>query len=116
GDETERFAHGLVELTAPLWGAGELQSIGDVHALESRILGAFPELKAGLECAGLRQERRVIRLRPLRPVFRGLDGGDLELAFDLPKGTYATTLLRELAHLDEDRAYDADPLNADGGE
>ena len=114
GDETERFAHGMVELTAPLWGSGELQSVGDVHALESRILGAFPELTAGLESVGLRQERRVIRLRPLRPVFRGLDGGDLELAFDLPKGTYATTLLREFASLDEDRADDADSFSADG--
>ncbi|HEY1050166.1 MAG TPA: tRNA pseudouridine(13) synthase TruD, partial [Prosthecobacter sp.] len=56
---------------------------------------------AGLEAAGLRQERRVMRLRPLSPEFVSLVGGDLQLSFDLPRGTYATTLLRELAVLDD---------------
>lgn len=101
GDETERFALGILELTAPLWGQGELQSIGEVRELESAIAAEHPELTAGLEAAGLRQERRVMRLRPGNPGFNVLDSGDLELRFDLPKGTYATTLLSELAELDE---------------
>jgi tRNA(Glu) U13 pseudouridine synthase TruD len=42
-----------------------------------------------------------MRLRPLRPVLEVLENGDLQFQFDLPKGTYATTLLRELAILDE---------------
>ncbi len=50
---------------------------------------------------GLRQERRVMRLRPVNPEFVTLEGGDLQLSFDLPRGTYATTLLRELAVLEE---------------
>ena len=84
GDEAQRFQQGVCELTAPLWGVGE-----------------HPGLTAGLEAAGLRQERRVMRLRPEQPSFTALENGDLELTFALPKGTYATTLLSELAVLEE---------------
>ncbi len=97
GDEVERFRRGIVELTAPLWGCGELHSGSAVRELEAEVMGRFPELCAGLEGAGLRQERRVMRLRPVTPEMRVLEGGDLEFRFDLPRGTYATTLLRELA-------------------
>lgn len=101
GDEVARFEQGIVELTAPLWGIGELQSVNEVRELETALLAGFPELTAGLEACGLRQERRVMRLRPLHPVFAALENGDFQFQFDLPKGTYATTLLRELAILDE---------------
>lgn len=101
GDEAERFADGVLELTAPLCGCGELQSIDQVRALEQEVLSRFPELTSGLEAAGLRQERRTMRLRPINPAFAILDNGDLQLSFDLPRGTYATTLLRELAELQE---------------
>jgi tRNA pseudouridine13 synthase len=60
GDEAERYAQGVLELTAPLWGQGELQSINEVRALESAVAHEQPELLAGLEAAGLRQERRVV--------------------------------------------------------
>ncbi len=101
GDEARRFAEGSLELTAPLWGGGELHSADEVRALEAEVMARFPELTAGLESAGLRQERRVMRLRPLNPTFAVLDGGDLQLSFDLPRGTYATTLLSELTVLEE---------------
>jgi tRNA pseudouridine13 synthase len=99
GDEPQRFTEGKVELTAPLWGSGELHSADEVHALELEVAARFPELTAGLEAAGLRQERRVMRLRPLNPALIALPGGDLQFSFDLPRGTYATTVLRELAEL-----------------
>lgn len=101
GDEVQRFYSGIVELTAPLWGNGELQSVDEVRALEMELPVKFPELTSGLETCGLRQERRVIRLRPTNSTFEILGDGDLQLNFDLPKGTYATALLRELAKMDE---------------
>lgn len=101
GDEVQRFAEGKVELTAPLWGIGELHSAGEVRALEHEVAARYLELTAGLEAAGLRQERRVMRLRPVNPAFAAMEGGDLQLSFDLPRGTYATTVLRELAVLVE---------------
>lgn len=101
GDEVARFEKGIVELTAPLWGSGELQSEGEVRSLELELLARFPDITAGLEAFGLRQERRVMRLRPLDSKFEVMENGDLKICFDLPKGTYATTLLSELAELDE---------------
>ena len=96
GDEAERFAQGRLELTAPLWGNGELHTAGEVAELEREVMAQYPEHTAGLEAAGLRQERRVMRLRPTNSAFRVLESGDMDLSFDLPRGTYATTLLREL--------------------
>ena len=101
GDEAERFEKGIVEITAPMWGVGDLPSAGETRELETEVMSRFPECTAGLEAAGLRQERRVMRLRPTNPDFLSLEGGDLQLSFDLPRGTFATTLLRELATLDE---------------
>jgi len=101
GDEVARFEKGIVELTAPLWGIGELQSVDEVRGLEQELLAGFSDITAGLEAFGLRQERRVMRLRPLDSTFEMMDNGDLQFGFDLPKGTYATTLLSELAELDE---------------
>lgn len=101
GDEPQRFAEGKLELTAPLWGCGELHTADAVRALELEIASRFPELTVGLEAAGLRQERRVMRLRPINPSLVALPDGDLKLTFDLPRGTYATTVLRELAELVE---------------
>ena len=53
-------------------------------------------LRNGLERAGLKQERRALRLRPQESTWRWRDDGALELAFALPPGCYATTVLREL--------------------
>lgn len=41
GDEKERFAVGELELTAPLWGEGELLSVGEVRALEERAVAEW---------------------------------------------------------------------------
>ena len=106
GDETTRFAEGRVELTAPLWGQGDLKSDAAVRELELAVMSQYPELTAGLESAGLRQERRVMRLRPTNASLEVLSDGDLQLSFDLPRGTYATAVLRELADLIETRQND----------
>lgn len=103
GDEPQRFAEGRLEITAPLWGSGELHTENEVRALEQEVAARFPELTSGLEATGLRQERRVMRLRPINPALTALPDGDLQLTFDLPRGTYATTILRELAVLEEPR-------------
>ena len=57
-------------------------------------------LTVGLEAYGLRQERRVMRLRPMFPEI-DCTKDDVIVRFDLPKGTYATAILREFADLDE---------------
>jgi tRNA pseudouridine13 synthase len=104
GDEPARFTQGVLDLTAALWGTGELHSGDEVRALENRVISRYPDLTSGLEAAGLRQERRVMRLRPTNSSFKSLENGDIQLSFDLPRGTYATTLLRELTVLVEGSA------------
>ncbi len=106
GDESHRMNTGLLELTAPLWGDGELLSQHQVRELEERVAQRYPEITSGLVQFGLKQERRVIRLRPILPELFWETEMNLVVRFDLPKGTYATTLLREFADLDESR----DPL------
>lgn len=102
GDEAQRFAEGKLELTAPMWGLGELHTASEVRALEQAIAEQQPEITAGLEATGLRQERRVMRLRPTHSEFNVLPDGDLQVSFDLPRGCYATSLMRELIHLTRD--------------
>lgn len=84
--------------TGPLWGRGELRTRGAAAELEHDVLDSRDAgaLRAGLECAGLRQERRALRLRPAGLEWRWLDTATLELRFSLPPGTYATTVLAEL--------------------
>lgn len=99
GDEADRVRSGNLELTAPLWGAGDLQSLAEVKALEEQVVQSYPDLLTGLAQFNLRQERRVMRLRPLAAELDWESDSTLVLRFDLPKGTYATTLLRELVDL-----------------
>ena len=53
------------------------------------------DLADGLARAGLKQERRSLRLVVRELVWRWLDA-DLELAFFLPAGSYATVVLQAL--------------------
>lgn len=99
-----RLAAFDIHPTAPLWGAGALRSEGDALALEREALAAdpAPALRAGLEAAGLRQERRATRLRPDALAWEW-NGDALRLGFALPPGAYATAVLAELGAL-EDRS------------
>lgn len=94
----ERLAAFDIHPGAPLWGRGELRSTGDARALELAALADDDSLalRAGLEAAGLKQERRATRLRPDGLAWCWLDDGALELSFALPPGTYATSVLAEL--------------------
>jgi len=96
GDETQRVAAGDLEITAPLWGNGELHSVSDVREIEQRIANHYNEFAKGLEQLNLRQERRVMRLCPSKSHLEWESDSDLVLRFELPTGTYATTLLREM--------------------
>lgn len=87
--------------TGPLWGQGDLRSTGAARELELAALtgDTAMRLRAGLERAGLKQERRALRLRPTGLAWDWRDDGALALRFDLPPGCYATTVLRELGEI-----------------
>lgn len=88
--------------TGPMWGRGELRTQGNAHELESQVLSSpeFDELREGLEAAGLKQERRSLRLG-VRALEGSLDGDILRLRFELDPGSYATTVLHALGEVQD---------------
>ncbi len=87
------------EPTGPLWGRGRLASEDETAQLESRILAPWKVWCDGLEHVGLQQERRALVLMPEGLAWEW-DSKDLTLSFALPPGTFATSILAELAQLD----------------
>lgn len=79
-----------------LWGRGELASQFAVLELERRAAGMYPQLCSWLEQAGLKQERRILRLPVAELDWCYPDENTLELRFQLPIGCYATVVIREL--------------------
>lgn len=85
-----------VHPTGPLWGRGTLLSGGPVKQLEEETLTDFHAWRQGLEHAGLKQARRPLRVAVRDLCWEWPEKDVLELAFQLPAGSYATMLLREL--------------------
>lgn len=98
----ERLARFDIHPSGPLWGRGALRTQGEARALEDAALADEDAraLRDGLERAGLDQERRALRLRPDALAWTWPEPGVLRLAFGLPPGAYATTVLAELGELD----------------
>ena len=93
-----RLAAFDIHPSGPLWGSGGLRTQDAAQSLE---LGALsddpaPQFRAGLEAAGLKQERRALRLRPQHMQWQWLEPTALEVSFALPAGSYATVVLREI--------------------
>ena len=104
-----RLAAFDIHPSGPLWGRGALRSEGACQALELAAV-ADPvslRLRDGLERAGLEQERRALRLRPRDLAWRWLDADVLELAFALPSGCYATSVLEQLGSIEDAAARPA---------
>jgi tRNA pseudouridine13 synthase len=84
--------------TAPLYGNKVKLATGQAGILEESLLDKESlrltdfKLSAGLAMAG---ERRPIRV-PLQDVATEAQGADLILAFTLPRGSFATSVLREV--------------------
>lgn len=94
----ERLARFDIHPSGPLWGAGELRCTDQAAAVEQGAL-SDPQsdvLRQGLEAAGLKQERRALRLRPQGLGYRWLQDQALQVEFALPPGCYATAVLWEL--------------------
>ncbi len=91
-----RFGAGDIGLTGPLWGKGALRSADEVVRIEAGVVAQHAQIAAGLEANGLNQERRALALHPAEFSADWSTDRDLELAFALPAGAYATAVLREI--------------------
>jgi len=95
-DALARRLHAFdIHPSAPLWGRGQLRSTDEARRVEEAAISddLSLSLRAGLEAAGLKQERRATRLRPQSLTWAWQDDDALRLEFSLPPGAYATTVL-----------------------
>ncbi|HEY8946681.1 MAG TPA: tRNA pseudouridine(13) synthase TruD [Polyangiaceae bacterium] len=96
-DETlvDRCSRLDIHPTGPMWGRGVPASHGRVLELESRVAAHLPEPAALVEAAGMEQERRSLRLT-VRNLEWSREPDAIVLRFRLTRGSFATTVLREL--------------------
>lgn len=90
-----RCAEFDIHPTGPLPGRGGMRPVRDAAACEDPILDTNRPLVEALERAGLEAARRSLRLIA-RNLEWQIEGGRLDILFELPAGAYATSLLREL--------------------
>ena len=96
GELRARVREQDVHPTGPLHGRGENPTRAACHELEQSVLADYTDWCEGLEAAGLKQDRRALRLRVNELTWDRNSSADLLLAFSLPAGAYATCVLREL--------------------
>lgn len=97
-DNKQRLEAGDIHPTGLMAGKpSALMPGGGVARLEQRVVEADPILQSGLEQAGLNAERRALRVIPREFTMRwSPELAEATLSFVLPRGCYATSLMREL--------------------
>jgi len=99
-DLPERLAQLEIHPTGPMWGAGELLARGGTLALEQGIAAQLPQACEYTIAAGVRQERRSLRLT-VRDLRWEHQAGDAVLRFWLRSGSFATAVIREIVAADD---------------
>lgn len=96
-----RLTSGDIQTSAPLWGAGPLNSQDQAAEFEQLIAKNHSAICKMLEQLGLKQERRFIHLRPNNFTWE-FNKDDLLLQFSLPSGCFATSVIRELTNIKQE--------------
>lgn len=97
-EASRRAADFEISATGPMFGRKMLAPAGKAAAMEEEILAASGLSREDFATAGrfrLDGERRPLRV-PLREIAVGSEADLLQLEFTLPKGAYATSVLREI--------------------
>jgi len=100
-DEQARLASNDIHPTAPMWGQGVDQVMSQSEGLaewEMKILAPFDELQQGLESARLDYQRRAMRCIANELTWQ-LSENELNLNFELTRGQFATSVLREVVNV-----------------
>ena len=87
--------------TGPLWGKDKSAASAEALAMEQRIIKTYPIFSEGLIKAGLEQDRRALRVMALDLSWKFEANDSLLLTFQLPAGSYATALLREIVNIND---------------
>ena len=83
--------------TGPLWGRGQPESAAETLAMELAVAGRLPDLVAPLVGAAMDHDRRALRL-PVTGLDWNVADQEMTVSFQLPRGAFATAVLRELVN------------------
>ena len=100
GAEQPRFLENDILLTAPLAGSRP-QPTNEALSFESESLLGYQVLIEKLSNKRFNEERRALLCFPQNVTTQWHNDTDITLSFDLPKGAFATSMLRELVTLVE---------------
>jgi tRNA pseudouridine13 synthase len=95
----ERVAQLDLHPTGPLWGRGTPATQLRIADLESRVAAEFQPACDLTAAAGMDQERRALRLA-VRDLTWSRAPDSILVSFRLTRGSFATTVLRELIDAD----------------
>ncbi len=90
-----RYQDRDIHITGPLYGGGESMADGAALKMELQLARQHREYFSGLEGVNAKYARRAMRVIPWDIEFSVPDEKTLRLAFSLPAGAYATSVLRE---------------------
>ncbi|ENP0423947.1 tRNA pseudouridine(13) synthase TruD [Edwardsiella piscicida] len=90
----QRLDAGELRITAALPGDGGVG--GDAAEFERRVLSEYADLQALLTRERVEPARRAVLLQPQAMAWNWWDDATVELTFDLPAGSFATSVVREL--------------------
>lgn len=97
--EQKRFEDKEISFTAPMYGYKMLEAKEESYVLEKEILDSVTITKQDFRKHHVKGTRRIGRILPEITVTKNPER--LELGFFLPKGSYATTVLREFMKNDQ---------------
>lgn len=95
--ETEaRCAAGDIHPTGPLCGSGDTMVTGEAAVLERAALGSYLDWVDGLNIFRMNHARRALRVVPHELTWKQEAQDQWLVSFQLPAGSYATSLLYEM--------------------
>ena len=100
-DIARRTEEGDIHPALPLWGAGRAESSAALVAEQRATLADNTALCGFLESAGPALAYRPARLMADDFCWQFCDDDALQLRFSLPRGGFATAVLRELVKYDD---------------
>ena len=113
--EQLRYAGHEISFTAPMYGPKMWAAKGESGVLEAEILAAADCTLAQLRRAKIDGTRRLgrlllpdIEIRAVADNVQAAYPNSLEITFSLPKGAFATTVLREFMKVDLSTTIDDD--------
>ena len=99
----ERVAEMDIHPASILWGRGERQSRQEAVVIEDQVIENNGELVEALEKVGSQLAYRALRVNVSSLTWKR-EADTLTLEFELPSGSYATSLLSEFVNISEDES------------